>query len=62
MVQDHDQHGQLSSCVNLDGHAYCPLYYGNIQGVVTNDGKGSDKFDQGRRKWRVEIKVIYKYG
>jgi hypothetical protein len=32
------------------------LYYGNIQGVVTNDGKGSDKFVQGRRKWRVEKK------
>ena len=31
------------------------LYYGNILGDVTNDGKGSDKFDQGRRKWRVEI-------
>jgi hypothetical protein len=29
--------------------------YGNILGDVTNDGKGSAKFDQGRRNWRVVI-------
>jgi hypothetical protein len=31
------------------------MNYGNILDDVTNDGKSSDKFDQGRRKWRVEI-------
>jgi hypothetical protein len=28
---------------------------GEILGDVTNDGKVSDKFEQGRRKWIVEI-------
>jgi hypothetical protein len=31
------------------------MNYGNILGDVTNDGKSSDKFDQGRGKWRVDI-------
>jgi hypothetical protein len=38
------------------------MYYGNIQGVATKDGNGRDKFDQGRRKWRVKKNVIIKYG